>query len=520
MAADNKALLKDFNERFSRAQNDKSKVKPRHDDIYRLTMPHRHVQDGVSPQDSLDEIFDSTAINALADFASDMLNAFTPPFTSEWVKIEPSGMLQLDPAEERILEEQIAAYRRGLWQAIAESNLSQAARECYRDLAVGTMAMLIQDVHPSQPIECTCVPVSDLYLDRGPGGRIDGRFRKFKVRASLVPIMWPGAELPASLAGKETEIDVTEGMWRDWKDRGTERWKFALVAGSNVLLSDDYEGEGSCPLIVCPWDVDATTAWGFGPLWNALPDIKTVNKAVELVLRNADKAVDPPFFYDDDGVIDLSQGIAAGDAIPKAPGSKVEALKTEARFDVGYLQVEKLQHAIKRALFQDKPEQMGLTPPTATQWLDQARETSRRMGAPAGTIVTDWQFAIIRRFAYLLAKRGTLPKVKLGGHQGLVKLTPTSALIRSGEQEKGQRLRAVTAEVAQMFPQHALVILDAATYANTRAKQEDVSDTGVFRTPEQVQQMVQQMAGAAQAAGALPGGQQDQQQGGAANGMG
>ena len=516
MAADNKALLKDFNERFSRAQNDKSKVKQRHDDIYRLVMPHRHVQDGTEPVDTLDEIFDSTAPNALSDFASDMLNAFTPPFTDEWVKLQPSDSLPMDEADKRLLAEQIAAYKRVLWQHISESNLAKAARECYRDLAVGTMALLIQDVHPAQPIECTAVPVSDLYIDRGPGGMIDSRFRRFRVRASLVPVMWSGAVLPPSLAGKETEIDVTEGMWRDWSDRGTERWNFVLVEGSNVLLQADYEGEGSCPMIVCPWDTDGTTAWGFGPLYNALADVKTVNKAVELVLKNADKAVDPPVTYDDDGVIDVSQGVGAGDWIPRAPGSKVEALRTEARFDVGYLQVEKLQHAIKRALFQDKPEQLGLTPPTATQWLDQARETSRRMGAPAGGLIVDWQFPIIRRFAYLLEKRGTLPKVKFGG-RGLVKLTPTSALIRSGEQEKAQRALSVVSGVVQIVgPQQAMMIVDGPKLAEVLAQAEGVDDLGIFRSPEQVQQMVQQAMAAAQQAGMLPGGGE----GGPANGVG
>ncbi|GEM_PF-944333 len=507
MAAPNDALLKDFQERFGRAQRDKNKVRPRHDDIYRLVMPHRHKQDGTSPQDSIDEIFDSTAIDATADFASDILNAFTPPFTDEWVKLAPSETMQMDPADERLMTEQIAAYKRVLWQAIGESNLAKAARECYRDLAVGTAAMLIQDVHPSLPIECTCVPVSDLYLDRGPGGCIDGRFRKFRVRASLVPVMWSGAVLPPSLQNNDAEIDVTEGMWRDWSDRGTERWRFVLVTGGDILLTDDYKGEGSCPMIVCPWDIDGSTAWGFGPLYNALPDIKTVNKLVELVLRNADKAVDPPVTYDDDGVIDVSQGVGAGDWFPRAPGSKIDAIETNARFDVGYLQVEKLQHQIKRALFQDKPEQLGRTPPTATQWLDQARETSRRMGAPAGGLIVDWQFAIIRRFAYLLAKRGTLPEVKFGGH-GPVKLTPTSALVRSGEQEKGQRLMAVVGNITQVLgPQQAMMVIDGPKVAAELAKAEGVDDLGVFRSPEQVAQMVQQAMGMAQQAGMFPGGQ-------------
>ncbi|CAO3426678.1 portal protein [Azospirillum argentinense] len=505
--------LKAFRQHFDRASQDKARVRHRLDDIYRLVFPHRHLQDGTAPQDSLDEIFDSTAIEAAADFASDMLNAFTPPFTSEWVKLSPARHLKLDAAALRAVDLAIADYKDALWEAIAASNLTQAARECYRDLATGTMAMLIQDVHPTQPIECTAIPVSDLYLERGPGGVVDGRFRKFRLRAELIPVMWPGAVLPETLKNlpADVEVDVTEGMWRDWKDRGTERWTFMLVEGegSNVFLQANYVGAGACPMIVCRWDTDATTAWGFGPLYNALPDIKTINKLNELVLRNADRAVDPVVVYPDDGVIDITQGITAGTWIPAAQGSakEVNVLDTTGNFNIGFMEQERLQSAIRRALFQDKPQQLGRTPPTATQWLDQAQETARRMGAPAGGIVTDWQFAIIRRFAFLLEKRGSLPKVELG-NRGPISLVPTNPYARSQEQEKGVRLKALAAELAQLAgPQQAGLIIDWSVYAGERARQDGLEDTRSIRTPEQVQQMIQNAAAMAQQAGMLPGGQ-------------
>lgn len=504
----NREVLNDFRRRLARAEQDKNRIKGRLNDIYRLVMPHRHIQGASSIQDSLDEIFDSTAIDALADFASDLLNAFTPPFTDEWVRLEPAKHLKMDPAQVRALTAGIAEYKAVLWQAIAESNLTKAARECYRDLATGTCAMLIQDVHPSQPVECTTIPVSDLFIDRGPGGVVDSRFRKFRVRADLIPIMWAGATLPATLSGQnaEAEVEVTEGMWRDWSDRGTERWRFLLVAGNDILLTASYEGAGSCPMIVCQWDTDGATAWGFGPLYNALPDIKTLNKATELVLRNADAQVDPVRTYDDDGVIDVSQGIMAGDWIPRMPGSKIDTLDTGANFDIGFIVTERLEHRIKRALYQDKPEQLGRTPPTATQWMDMAQETARRMGAPAGGLVADWQFAIIRRFAYLLEKRGVLPKVQLGG-KGPVQLAPTSPLVMSQDQERALRVRQLAQEIVGTFgPQQGALIVDAQIYGAVQAKQYGVADLNIIRTPEQIQKLVADMAAVAQASGMMPQG--------------
>lgn len=504
--------LQEFKRRMSRAETDKSAVQGRYDDCYRLAMPHRHRQGGTIPGDSFDEIFDSTAIDALADFASDLHNAFTPPFTSEWVKLEPSANLGLDGAQQRQLEAEIAAYKAKLWAAIAESNLAAAARECYRDLALGTCALLIQSEDPTRPIVCTCVPVSDLYLDRGPGGSVDGRFRKFRMRADLIPVMWPGATIPASMANSTADVEVQEGMWRDWSDRGDEVWKIMLVAGGEVLMSDKYKGDGSCPMVVCRWDTDGSTAWGFGPLYYALADIKTLNKVVELVLRNADRAVDPVVTYDDDGVIDVAQGVGAGVWIPRAPGSKLDVLDTGANFNIGFVVKDDLQRAIKRSMFQDRPEQTGKTPPTATQWLDMAQQTARRMGAPAGGLVTDWQFEIIKRFAFLLAKRGVVPEVKLSG-KGPVSLRPTSALVRSGEQEEGRRLQAVVGEIVQLAgPQQSMALINWQEYGAVRAKEENIAHLKVIRSPEEVQQMLQQAAQMAQQAGVLPGAQGGQGQ--------
>jgi hypothetical protein len=95
---------------------------------------------------------------------------------------------------------------------------------------------------------------------------------------------------------------------------------------------------------------------------------------------------------------------------------------------------DELRSVIRRAHYQDKPEQLGKTPPSATQWADERAERARRMGTPATNLVLELQIPIYTRFSYILERRGTLPKVVLNGQA--VTLEPVSPLLRAQEQEE------------------------------------------------------------------------------------
>ena len=58
--------------------------------------------------------------------------------------------------------------------------------------------------------------------------------------------------------------------------------------------------------------------------------------------------------------------------IPKAVGSTLEVIESKGKFDVLWLEMEDLRASVKRAHYQDGPDQPGKTPPTATQWADEA----------------------------------------------------------------------------------------------------------------------------------------------------
>ena len=453
--------IKEAEKRLERAKRDKDKHSARLDDYYKLVMPWRKLNDQERQDANLDDIFDNTAIDASADFAAEMLSTFTPVHFN-W--IDPVASITMSDADKEVLKPQIEDYNAKVFGEMRRSNFHAEALECYGDLGHGTMAMMIVDRGASYPIHCECLPANDLLLGRGAFKTVGVRAFDVYPFADQIPVLWPKAKDNADLM-REIEKDpgkewiVRQVLWQDHSDPGNEVWKYVAYAGKYKLEADTYKGDGACPLVVARWLTDATTSWGFGPGLLQLPNIKTANLLKELVLTNADFASDPVRTYDDDGVINVENGVSPGDWIPRSPGSKIDTLESASEFNVSYFTQDELRTEIKRGFYQDGPAQKGKTPPTAEQWLDEAAKAARRMGAPGGRLVVEWQYPIYKRFAYLLAKRGVLPKVELNGE--VVVLNPSSPLIKSQKMEEALQVQRFAGVMNQILgPQLGPMIMD------------------------------------------------------------
>lgn len=492
-APDKDTLLKEMQRMVTKAEMDRNTHRARIADCYRYTMPWRHQFDQSQSNPDIDVIFDGTAGIVLEDFAADMLNTFTPQ-KNNWVSAEP--VEKLDSGQFNQIRDKLASYQRVVFGAMARSNLYMALQEAYLDLGPGTMILMVTDIGATKPYHCEAIPVTDMLLTRGPHGYIDGYFRRRKRCREEVKLLWPDADLsvlgPEPRAGDDPEYTVTDGCWRNWSDKGNESYHYMVDVDGKRVYYKKYEGPGSCPFIGARWGRDSTTAWGCGPTYRTLPEIKTLNHFRYTNLKNYDKHVDPVVSYEDDGVMNVDNGVTPGTWVPRAPGSeKPEAIESKARFDVSAFEIDECRSMIRRAHYQDRPEQQGKTPPTATQWADEAAERARRMGTPATTLVHELQYPLWRRFAYLESQRGNLPKVQLEGND--VQLQPVSPLLRAQEQEAVVR-RDKFAEliVARFGPQVGMIVIDIVEYAKLQGKDMGIEDK-VIRDPNQIADAIKQL---------------------------
>jgi Bacteriophage head to tail connecting protein len=109
-------------QRFAVAEGDRRRFESVFDDAIRLTMPARARFSHVDPKTAMDDIFDETGANAVAEFVSRMQAGLIPPFT-DFMRLEASSLVEPNDraAVNRDLEE-IGEYA---FEEIWESNFAQ-----------------------------------------------------------------------------------------------------------------------------------------------------------------------------------------------------------------------------------------------------------------------------------------------------------------------------------------------------------------------------------------------------------
>jgi hypothetical protein len=150
----------------------------------------------------------------------------------------------------------------------------------------------------------------------------------------------------------------------------------------------------------------------------ALPDIKTTNKVVELILKNATIAVTGIWQAEDDGVLNPANiRLVPGTIIPKAVGSKgLTPLQAGGDFDVSQLILDDLRARIRHALLNDKLGMVQSTQMSATEVLTRSEEMIRILGATYGRLQSELLTPLIERALCILKRRGLIANLYLDGN--------------------------------------------------------------------------------------------------------
>jgi hypothetical protein len=211
---------------------------------------------------------------------------------------------------------------------------------------------------------------------------------------------------------------VLEACWPDeWA--GT-RWAAVLDTGeaAPVLLAEGRFAEN--PFIGFRWLKLPGETYGRGPVAKALPDIRTANKVVELVLKNASIAATGIWQAEDDGVLNpATVRLVPGAIIPKAPGSSgLTPLQAPGNFDVSQLVLGDLRLRIRASLLADRlnpGREGGARQMTATEVLERSAETARLLGATYGRLQAELLGPLVSRCLSILRRRGEVPALLPGG---------------------------------------------------------------------------------------------------------
>lgn len=449
------------------------------------------------PKDAA-ELQISVGIEVAQDFATELLNAFSPE-TSDWIE-QRAGIDIAGDVERANIEEEIGQQTPVILNAIKASGYYAAAAQAYMpDIALGTAALMVEERRAHQPISCQAVPLRELEINIGPDGLVDDRFIVRRTKARNLVSLLSGLSLP-----KETQRKIQDnpnqtstvvwGYWHLWDREEDVYWQAVVLVDNKLVHSAVLQGLGSCPLLVFRFNPDPMFAFGNGPTLQSLPELRRLDETEALKIENADFQIHPPFIYPDDGVLNFSNGIEPGmgyAARPWGQGQPVAKLAFDGNVNFSEFETLRVESRIRRLHFVDQPEQAGKTPPTAEQWADERNRAKRRIGTPGKMFFKEGPTEVFLRFKWLLEQRGVIQPVVVDGRT--VALVPYDPTEQAQDYQEVQVAAQLMGMNQQFFAQTGEVQVDGlATMKNLQKKMRD--SIVVFREAKDIQGAVEMLA--------------------------
>ena len=482
-------------------------------EIAEYVLPHRSdfTSKRSKGEERLEMAFEGTAMRSLKRFASNIHNVFTP-MGAEWFRFT-TGHPYLDNQRHIALWLEDATRIVKHHISRPSSNFHSAIYQYYLEAgAFGTGIVFVEDI-PGRGPHFRNFPLSDCVLAAGGEMEIDTVFRVYKQTHKDLIERFDPALLPEEVlqkAGSEKmleEVDVIHYVAPAWlmKEQLPPDWMYPFVSihylkeKKKVIKLSGYE---TMPYICARWERSDREIYGRGPTWEILPDMRLINEVEKVYLKGVQKAIAPPMFVPDSGLLDpldttpdainyYTAGIGGKDTIFPVPN----AGRIEYAQDLN----ARLVNSIKEGYYLDVLELPGPIAPDGDVMRFSATEVSVRMrnrmpvlGPLLARQESELLDPLIKRTAYILMRSGQLGEMPEELQEGfrVEYLNPISIAMRSGEVNSIVQLFEMIMPLAQIDQTIPMYFNTQQILKNT-AEVLQVSPSNL-RTEEEVAQMVQQ----------------------------
>ncbi|RAU23819.1 phage tail protein [Paramagnetospirillum kuznetsovii] len=443
--------------RYRKAKERRAVWESHWQECYDYALPLRDgiLGQGTPGEKKADRLFDGTAPDAVDQLAASLLSELTPPW-AQWFGLTASDHLPQDERERAAPA--LERFGAVVQSHFDRSNFAVEMHQCYLDVVTGgTASLLFEEAPPGEAsaFRFTAVPLGQVVLEEGPQGRPDVTFRRSEVTWAALRSRFPAALPPEELVKAAAEdpdlrlgvIEAVTPLEHGYSYAAV--LEFDADCDGTVLASGRFE---MSPFINFRWLKAPGEVYGRSPVMKALPDIKTANKVVELVLKNATIAVTGIWQADDDGVLNPANiKLVPGTIIPKAVGSAgLQPLSAPGRFDTSQLVLDDLRGRIRHALMADRLAQVDTPKMTATEVLERSAQMARLLGATYGRLQSELLTPLVMRAVHILRRRGELPDLVVDGHT--VDLQYRSPLAQNQAQRDARNVLTWLGSLNQLGP--------------------------------------------------------------------
>lgn len=485
--------------RYNAHKSDRTTIESVWDVIEQFVTPYRgRMFQDVKNESSVDwrnrDLFDSTAIMANQTLASSIHGSLTSPAT-RWFDLRfRNEDLNTDGDAMKWLEE--VASR--IYYALQDSNFNLEAAETYTDLCSMGSSVILEEFTGdagSVELEFASIPVKECFFAEDHKGNIHEFYRRLNWTPTQIKTKF-GDKIPehieeACAAGKMDRHEVVFCVFCRGKGEYAEDrqgpidplrrkygYKYVLVASGDTLGEEG--GYYEMPAYIPRWRKTTDSKWGNSPAMIALPDILTLNQLVELILRSAEKVVDPALLVTERGLLSDVDLQPAGMTVVRDLEQSMKPFESRARFDVTELQREKLKESINRTFYVDQLELKNSPAMTATEVQVRYELMQRLLGPTLGRLMNDFLNPLIERTFSILYRMSMLPeRPEVLQNESDLDIQYTGPLVRSQKMdvasstERWLQALGVMAQFSQdvlEYPDFEMIARDYATTLNVPAK--------------------------------------------------
>ena len=451
--------------RQAAAQSKKDEFQQLYQDAYEFALPQRQLygvwEGGATGSKKMMRVFDSTAINSTQRFANRLQSVVFPP-QRKWAKLEAGS--DIPPDRRQQAQAVLEVYQDKMFTMLNQSNFDIAMGEFLLDLAVGTACMMVQPGDDVQPLNFIPVPLFLVSYEEGANGQVDNVYRRMRMKGESIQRQWPDADIPDEMARRieqkpTDDIELLEATIYDHK-RGDYCYHVIDKVSKQELV---YRRKKYSPWVISRYMKVAGEIYGRGPLMTALPDIKTLNKTIELLLKNASLAVSGVYTAADDGVLNPNTvKIVPGAIIPVArnggpQGPALQALPRSGDFNVTQLVINDLRSNVKRILLDESLPPDNMSARSATEIVERMKELSQNLGSAFGRLINETMIPLVAKILEVMDERGLIDlPLRVNGLE--VKVTPVAPLANAQAMDEINAVMQFSQLTQQMGPEGTVAV--------------------------------------------------------------
>lgn len=371
-----------------------------------------------------DELLDSTAIHSNELLASALHSMLTNPSTP-WFGIT-TGIEEIDGNDDARMW--LSNSVRTMHNVLNNSNFQTEIHELYLDQgSFGTGSILIEE-DDETVVRFQARSLFELFVLENNKGIIDTVFREFKMNYKQLVDAFGEEWIPENeeesykqdMYGKEYTIVHAILPRKDGysyeKAQLPQQYLYAscyILKDKNILLQEG--GFSEFPYAIPRWTKIAGEVYGRSPAMKALPDIKMLNKMMEVTIKAAQLQVAPPLAVPDDGFI-LPVKLQPFGITYYRSGTQdeIKPLFQNMRLDLSENLINTVRSKIQQAFFIDQLQLRDGPQMTATEVNQRTEQQLRLLGPILGRQHNELLKPLIERvFAICMRKKlfGPLPSV-------------------------------------------------------------------------------------------------------------